>query len=221
MKSRQSGFTLIEITIVLVIIGLLLGGVLKGQELLVQARIRNVINDLNGAAGALYAYQDRYRTLPGDDKGAAARWSGTTSGNGDGSLCGTYNGIATAVSGSGIACAGGTTTDDSLLVWQHLRSAGFIAGTGTSSEVPQNAVGGVTGFQNSAFALSGTVVCTSNLPARIAAAIDAQLDDGILNSGNLRGAAQSGLNPAADATAASGVAYTDDGSKLYLICRTV
>lgn len=62
---RQSGFTLIEIAIVLVIIGLLLGGILKGQELITQARIRNVANDFQSMTAAINLYQDRYRALPG------------------------------------------------------------------------------------------------------------------------------------------------------------
>ena len=73
MKRRQAGFTLVEIAIVLVIIGLLLGGVLKGQELITQAKIKNVANDFNGISAAIYGYQDRYKQLPGDDSGAAAR----------------------------------------------------------------------------------------------------------------------------------------------------
>ena len=48
MKSAQSGFTLVEIAIVLVIIGLLLGGILKGQEMITQAKIKNLINEFNG-----------------------------------------------------------------------------------------------------------------------------------------------------------------------------
>lgn len=44
-KRRQSGFTLIEIAIVLVIIGLLLGGILKGQELINSARVKNLASD--------------------------------------------------------------------------------------------------------------------------------------------------------------------------------
>jgi prepilin-type N-terminal cleavage/methylation domain-containing protein len=218
MKKNQPGFTLIEITIVLVIIGLLLGGVLKGQELIAQAKIKNVINDLNGAVSAIYAYQDRYKALPGDDKGAAARWTGTTSGAGDGTVCGTYNGTAAVASGSGIACATGATTADSLLLWQHLRLAGFLSGAGT--DVPQNAVGGLTGIQAGAFGLTGHVICTSNLPARIAVAVDSQLDDGILNSGSVRGTAQTDLNPAADGSAGTASAYVDDGSKLYIVCRS-
>jgi len=220
MKTTQSGFTLIEITIVLVIIGLLLGGVLKGQELVIQARIRNVLNDLNGAAGAIYAYQDRYRALPGDDRGATARWSSLASGNGDGIICGTYNGTSAAATGSGIACSSGATMNDSLLLWQHLRTAGFIAGAG--SDAPTNATGGITGIQNGAFGLVGTVICTSNLPARVAASIDAQLDDGILNTGSLRGAGQStALNPAASGSAGTSGDYVDDGSQLYLVCRSI
>ncbi|MCX8018182.1 MAG: prepilin-type N-terminal cleavage/methylation domain-containing protein, partial [Rhodocyclaceae bacterium] len=73
---KQSGFTLVEIAIVLVIIGLLLGGVLKGQELINQAKIKNIANDLNGMSAAVYAYQDRYKRFPGDDNGASARWTG-------------------------------------------------------------------------------------------------------------------------------------------------
>ena len=80
----QRGFTLVEIAIVLVIIGLLLGGVLKGQEMITQARIKNIINDFNGITAAVYAYQDRYRALAGDDVSAKARWAATASGDGDG-----------------------------------------------------------------------------------------------------------------------------------------
>ena len=73
MKKAQ-GFTLVEIVIVLVIIGLLLGGILKGQEMITQAKIKNLIADFSGISAAYHGYQDRYRAIPGDDPGAAARW---------------------------------------------------------------------------------------------------------------------------------------------------
>ena len=84
-RARQSGFTLVEIAIVLVIIGLLLGGILKGQEMITQAKIKNLINDFNGLSAAMYSYQDRYRALPGDELNATtvARWGAAAFG-GDG-----------------------------------------------------------------------------------------------------------------------------------------
>ena len=59
---RQSGFTLVEIAIVLVIIGLLLGGVLKGQELINSAKVKNFASDIRNISTLIYAYQDQ---LPG------------------------------------------------------------------------------------------------------------------------------------------------------------
>ena len=61
---KQRGFTLIEIAIVLVIIGLLLGGVLKGQELITSARVRNLISTQDGVKAAYFGFLDRYRALP-------------------------------------------------------------------------------------------------------------------------------------------------------------
>ena len=56
MRKRQSGFTLVEIAIVLVIIGLLLGGVLKGQELINNAKVKNLSNDFRGVSSFVYVY---------------------------------------------------------------------------------------------------------------------------------------------------------------------
>ena len=112
MKTEQRGFTLVEIAIVLVIIGLLLGGILKGQEMIVQAKIKNVVSDLNGVTAAVSSYQNRYRALPGDDKSANARWTLTNQqGDGNGTISGKYN--------------TSTASDESALFWLHLRLAGF------------------------------------------------------------------------------------------------
>src|SRR3954463_9260347 len=87
---RNQGFTLVEIAIVLVIIGLLLGGILKGQEMITQAKIKNVIADMSGVSAAMYGYQDRYKALPGDDA-KADRWAGAPAGNGNGIIEGKYS----------------------------------------------------------------------------------------------------------------------------------
>src|SRR3979409_2412890 len=112
-KSTETGFTLVEIAIVLVIIGLLLGGILKGQEMITQARIKNAINDFNGITVAVTSYQDRYRFLPGDDKGATARWTvqAPAAGDGNGVIAGTYSATSSNPPAAG---------EESNLFWQHL-----------------------------------------------------------------------------------------------------
>ena len=74
---RQSGFTLIEIAIVLVIIGLLLGGILKGQELINSARVKNLAADFRNIPVFIYGYQDKFKALPGDDIAASTHMTGT------------------------------------------------------------------------------------------------------------------------------------------------
>lgn len=210
MRRQQSGFTLVEIAIVLVIIGLLLGGVLKGQELITQAKIKNVANDLNGMSAAVYGYQDRYKRFPGDDNGAAARWTNPAAkdGNGDGRVgASTITGI--------LDCASATSTENCEF-WQHLRLAGFIGGDAATKLAPQNAAGGVLQAQDGALGLSGLVVCSTNLSGKIANAIDAQFDDGKPGSGQVRGTnAPTALNTALESTAA----YKDDGSTVYVVCK--
>src|SRR2546430_6628720 len=113
MTKRQQGFTLVEIAIVLVIIGLLLGGILKGQEMITQAKIKNVIADFSGVSAAYHGYQDRYRAIPGDDPNAATRWAAMTNpapvaGDGNGIVAGTYNnGGATCPTAVGAGSRGG------------------------------------------------------------------------------------------------------------------
>ena len=69
---KQSGFTLVEIAIVLVVIGLLLGGILKGQQLINSARVRNMADQNSGVQAAYYGFIDRFRNLPGDMTPTAA-----------------------------------------------------------------------------------------------------------------------------------------------------
>ena len=66
MVNKQRGFTLVEIAIVLVIIGLLLGGILKGQELITAARVRNLADQARAFRPPITGLLDRYRAVPGD-----------------------------------------------------------------------------------------------------------------------------------------------------------
>jgi prepilin-type N-terminal cleavage/methylation domain-containing protein len=220
MKKSQRGFTLVEIAIVLVIIGLLLGGILKGQEMITQAKIKNVIADITGVSAAMYGYQDRYRALPGDDKGAD-RWTsggGGVKGNGDGVISGIYNSTA-------------SPAPESVQFWDHLRRAGFVGGQG--AENPFNAVSGKMGVQTGdglgstppggvlsvgappAEQFTGLILCSANLPDKIAVSVDAQMDDGKGKTGSVRGQ-KGGGNPTIAGAAED---YTEDGVSTYVVCR--
>ncbi len=211
MKNSQGGFTLVEIAIVLVIIGLLLGGVLKGQELITQAKIRNVANDINGMSAAVYGYQDRYKKFPGDDNEAETRWTNPPTKKGDGN-----GAVGAAGQKTVIDCT--TTDNENCRFWQHLRLAGFIGGDSASALPPQNAAGGVLQAQNGALGLAALTICSTNLSGKIANAIDAQFDDGRPGSGQVRG-----TNNAAtlDTALAATAAYVDDGSTVYVVCKTL
>jgi len=167
---KQSGFTLVEIAIVLVIIGLLLGGALKGQELIENAKINRVKSDFDQISAAIYSYQDRYRALPGDDASADDNVGSAATGNGDGLIGGNW--------------ASTNNANESRMIWDHLRRAGFITGTGFDQ--PTHAYGGRLGINNDAYGMQGMVLCMDNLDGEVARIIDLKFDDGIPNAGNVR-----------------------------------
>ena len=219
MKRRQQGFTLVEIAIVLVIIGLLLGGILKGQEMITQAKIKNVVADFSGISAAYYGYQDRYRAIPGDDPNAVSRWGATVSPTasevGNGRISGKYNST--------------TDTEESRIWWDHLRRAGFVAGNGFAQ--PFNAVTGMIGVQTgdgtggspgtALGGFGGLIICSAGLPDKIAIAVDTQMDDGIIGTGTVRGQFHTaGPNPDISGSAAS-AAYAETGTNVYTLCRSL
>lgn len=126
------------------IIGLLLGGVLKGQELINSAKVKSMVSDFKNIQAFIYGYQDKYKALPGDDAAST-----------------THTGCTSAVNGS---CDDGdgdsliegnwdftTTSDESVRFWQHIRLAGLAPGAtdpANSSFYPRNADGGRMGIQS-------------------------------------------------------------------------
>ena len=175
-KARQSGFTLVEIAIVLVIIGLILGGVLKGQALIENAKYKNFSKQIDSVRAAVLTFQDQYKAMPGDISNVSGLNSAATAGNGNGQI-------------SGGACD--AATDESCLVWSHLRYAGLIAGdpalTGTPANLSHPFSGLIKGvaFGNWANGVSETKILVYTLPGEIAQRYDNEFDDGDATTGDV------------------------------------
>jgi len=207
MKKRQQGFTLIEIAIVLVIIGLLLGGILKGQELINSARVRNIAAQIDGIKVAYLAFQDRYRILPGDMDTTTASTSLPQVNGAAAPGCGT--------AGSGLCANGVIDAPETSLVWSQLSAAGFITGTycanpcaslasdtgttapaPTPTTVPSNAFSGwvqLVTDQDYEDVVSPTLPSAhlniktgGNVPIGILLELDNKIDDGIPSTGAFR-----------------------------------
>jgi prepilin-type N-terminal cleavage/methylation domain-containing protein len=171
-KSRQSGFTLVEIAIVLVIIGLLLGGVLKGQDMIENARIKGLVSNVNGVSAAYNSYVDRYQEIPGDEALLTAGnrgWAGIVGAGGN------ANGALNIQPPQTFTNAG-----EQALMWNSLRASGFFKGSLTSpanaTGLPTSATGGLMGVSVSPYGLVGVAVCISNLTTKQAAGMDTIFD---------------------------------------------
>ncbi|HEY2630235.1 MAG TPA: prepilin-type N-terminal cleavage/methylation domain-containing protein [Usitatibacter sp.] len=215
MKRQQSGFTLVEIAIVLVIIGLLLGGILKGQELINSAKVKNLANDFRVIPTYIYAYQDKYRSLPGDDSAVVAHLGATatqaTTSQGNGVIDGAWNSTAAA--------------DESFLFWQHVRLANLAAGPTLTTDptyIPTNAVGGKLGISSMSAGqpwitgMTGTYqVCSKGILGKFAKQLDIQMDDGQTDTGSMRAVPDATAAP----TAATTTTTIDDAAS-YTVCVT-
>ena len=185
--NRQKGFTLIEIAIVLVIIGLLLGGVLKGQELINTARVRAMNNTVDGITAAWFSFQDRYRSFPGDYLNAQS----------------TVNlpGAPTGGDGNGLV----NTDNERALVWVHLEAAGYLTGGYTNDAAtvaateygcpptvcPDNGFGSGMNLSHGTMVQSGTaatheLMSGRGIPVEVIAELDRKVDDGSPNSGAMQ-----------------------------------
>jgi len=217
IKRKHSGFTLIEIAIVLVIIGLLLGGVLKGQELINSAKVKNLAGDFKNIPVFIYGYQDKFKALPGDDANVATHVSGGTAcAPAAANLCATGNGI---IDGTWNAAA---TSAESFMFWQHIRLSGLAPGptdTSAADYVPRNAVGGTIGITNAgSTAVAGLkgayIICSDGIAGKFAKQLDSTLDDGNTSTGAMM------VTAAGTATAGTAVAAPADDTP-YLVCMGV
>lgn len=173
---NRKGFTLVELSIVLVIIGLLIGGVLKGKAMIDNAKQKRVRADIDGIVAATYNYQDKFGYLPGDDptdiSAAPLSVSGCTGGNGDGLF--------------------GNVAEDTC-AWRAIIAAGFVAGdkskTTETLVAKRSPYGGRYLFRYgnniNGSGISGNYIYVENIPLEVIYSLDRKYDDGVYNTGEI------------------------------------
>ena len=161
---NQKGFTLIELSIVLTIIALIIGGIIVGRDLIRVSELNSVTSDVARYTQAITDFRDTYLALPGDFAGAEALWGSdsncpttatnttpkTATCNGDG------NGRIAALDCSSGACVW-TGEYEMFRVWQHLSDAGFIGGTYSGVTGPAGSGNPLPGVNSPQSAVPGGV----------------------------------------------------------------
>ncbi len=188
---KQQGFTLVEIAIVLVIIGLLLGAVFKGQELINQAKVKNVTKKMDEVRAAAYTYLDKYNALPGDDGTAHT------------------NPTITAVTSN---ADDGQINDSDF--WTQIHEAGLLEGSGSTAAKTPYGTPLYVGYN--AAGLGDNAVCAL-VPAEVAQQIDDKHDDGDATKGSYRDGGTTASAPST--TAPTATAYTATAGNHWLCTK--
>lgn len=225
-RRGQEGFTLVELAIVLVVIGLIVGGVIGAQTLMNNARVNNMDTTLKGYSAAMLSYSGTYGAMPGDDTAAATRFPAAPMG-----LANVTSTTAAATAPDGLItgtapfsnpAATITATLEQQMIWHHLRASALLENEATHWGQPAGPFSGsFWGFQNNAFDMNtGLSICLSAVPQAQAAQFDQQFDDGASNSGTVRAFQVAGGRPATNVdTQAPSANYNTAGT--YIVCKLV
>lgn len=201
-RRSEQGFTLVELAIVMVIIGILIAGILKGQELIANSRVSATVSQLKGTDAAFNTFFDKYNATPGDMLAPQNRLPNCANppcnvpGNGNGRIDTPVFGN---LPGNG---------DEAAVAFSHLTHADLISGIDDSSNtvgfglmLPAIRLGGGMWISHAQAAVGGTTLNTPNhfailntlanvaagsgsLTASESAQIDRKLDDGLPQSGS-------------------------------------
>jgi prepilin-type N-terminal cleavage/methylation domain-containing protein len=195
----KKAFTLVELSIVLLIIGLIIGGITAGSSLIKQAQIRAVIQEFSTISSAINAFNVQFNALPGDFLNAGQFWPSGTCANSSGPTGCNGNGNGT------IDWTGNNTGNECYRAWQHLSLAGVINGsfTGTNAATDQYpskypsgnyTIRNVSPWSTAVYSNTiefgvweGNAAAAGLLVPIDAYNIDLKMDDGIAYSGKLFG----------------------------------
>jgi prepilin-type N-terminal cleavage/methylation domain-containing protein len=181
MKNRKmkKAFTMVELAIVMVIIGLLVAAILKGAGMINEAKQKNLYKQAQSIQAAALSYYDKFSYYPGDDPNAKTHVGAEANGNGDGQ-------IGTALNYS---CPSSGSSDESCLFWEDARLANLLTGDGETN--PSSAYGGAiaVGYA-SVNGISANWIAFKNVPGDVAMSIDQKYDDGKYNSGDIQGSGE-------------------------------
>ena len=168
--TSKDGFTLVEIAIVMVIIGLLIGGVLKGQAMIQNAKVKRVAKQADEMRAAVMAFYDKYGMYPGDENIAAIPPGADSEGNGSGQITG----------------------NELYEVFRDLQLAGLISGVyNGTSDLPRHAFGDnvLLYWVDPGPGTAQHYLRFDNLPADVCLELDTKYDNSTWNSGSIVGSA--------------------------------
>jgi prepilin-type N-terminal cleavage/methylation domain-containing protein len=168
--NNQAGFTLVEIAIVMVIIGLLIGGILKGQAMIQNAKVKRVVKQADELRAAIMSFYDKYGVYPGDENIAAIPPGTDGEGDGDGQI----------------------EAAEQYEVYRDLMRAELISGSyNGTNQLPNHAFGdNITMYWVDPGPGSAKhYFLLYNLPAEVCLEIDVKYDDGVYNTGSIAGSA--------------------------------
>jgi type II secretory pathway pseudopilin PulG len=204
-RTIQSGFTLVEIAMVFVVIALIMGGILKTSEMVTNARLKKIQSTHVGLVAARDLYYDRYRNFPGDDSNATDHFTAylglpAMNGNGDGEV---GDGDDWNLDESVSLTDGGQET---LKFFAHLRAAGYIEGSSMDYRRPHHSLDyGEIGIQSGSLGLRKNVIVFADIDGDYIRILDTWHDDDDLTTGTIRATA-----------VADGMDFSDDPASVIV-----